>query len=244
MYPLLINFYIALGAKSSIWPCWHNVWTIWDSILEVFSCNTDWKGNYKNSHTGLCSSHYHILWYFGHSIAILLVVFFCTTSLFYPTPVMLFLVTCSANYLDICCFALLLYCYTLYVLQSIARKIKRRSSKEKEKEMNCVNFEIFVGEEIFLKASLYIWICNQVSLDSSLQTVFIISVCNNQLLDWIENELIWVLSLIPGFATVLPKVTFKLHAMRDKYMAASPPAPSNIKVSGALLSIFIIFLYS
>lgn len=157
VYPLLINFCIVLGPKSSIWPCWHNVWTIWDSILEVFSCNTDWKGNYKNSHTGLCSSHYHILWYFGDSIAILLVVFFCTTSLFYPTPVMLFLVTCSANYLDICCFALLLYCYTLYVLQSIARKIKRRNSKEKEKEMKCLNFEIFVGEEIFLKASLYIY---------------------------------------------------------------------------------------
>ncbi|XP_052191071.1 vacuole membrane protein KMS1 [Diospyros lotus] len=63
-----------------------------------------------------------------------------------------------------------------------------------------------------------------------IQTVFIISVCNNQLLDWIENEMIWVLSFIPGFASVLPNLIAKLHAMRAKYMATPAPMPSNIKV--------------
>jgi hypothetical protein len=63
-----------------------------------------------------------------------------------------------------------------------------------------------------------------------LQTVFIISVCNNQLLNWIENELIWMLSLIPGFASVLPNLIVKLNAVKDKYMKASFPVASNMKV--------------
>ncbi|XP_057468425.1 vacuole membrane protein KMS1-like [Actinidia eriantha] len=67
-------------------------------------------------------------------------------------------------------------------------------------------------------------------IKTHIQTVFIISVCNNQLLDWIENELIWVLSLVPGFASVMPNLVSKLHAMRAKYMAAPAPMPSNIKV--------------
>jgi hypothetical protein len=60
-----------------------------------------------------------------------------------------------------------------------------------------------------------------------LQTVFIISVCNNQLLSWIENELIWIFSLIPGFASVLPNLIVKLNAAKDKYMN---PVASNMKV--------------
>lgn len=63
----------------------------------------------------------------------------------------------------------------------------------------------------------------------SLQTVFIISVCNNQLLDWMENELIWVLSLVPGFAPVLPNLVAKLHTMRAKYLKPQQPS-SHIKV--------------
>jgi steroid 5-alpha reductase family enzyme len=62
------------------------------------------------------------------------------------------------------------------------------------------------------------------------QTVFIISVCNNQLLNWIENELIWVLGLVPGFDSALPDLTAKLHAMKEKYMAPAPPASADIKV--------------
>ncbi|KAJ9154325.1 hypothetical protein P3X46_027676 [Hevea brasiliensis] len=63
-----------------------------------------------------------------------------------------------------------------------------------------------------------------------IQTIFIISVCNNQLLDWIENELIWVLSFVPGLDSVLPSVIAKLHSVKEKYMAPAPPLPSNNKV--------------
>lgn len=59
--------------------------------------------------------------------------------------------------------------------------------------------------------------------------VFIILVCNNQLLEWIENELIWVLGLIPGFSSVLPRLIAKLHKMKEKYLAPVPTT-SNIKV--------------
>ncbi|TYI92136.1 hypothetical protein E1A91_D02G046500v1 [Gossypium mustelinum] len=66
-------------------------------------------------------------------------------------------------------------------------------------------------------------------IKTHIQTVFIISVCNNQLLDWIENELIWILSFMPGFDSYLPTLTEKLHSVKEKYLAAPPPVPSNIK---------------
>ncbi|KAE8718360.1 Vacuole membrane protein KMS2 [Hibiscus syriacus] len=67
-------------------------------------------------------------------------------------------------------------------------------------------------------------------IKTHIQTVFIISVCNNQLLEWIENELIWVLSsLVPGFDSYLPTLTAKLNAVKEKYLAAPHPVPSNIK---------------
>ncbi|XVF28876.1 hypothetical protein REPUB_Repub15cG0070400 [Reevesia pubescens] len=65
-------------------------------------------------------------------------------------------------------------------------------------------------------------------IKTHIQTVFIISVCNNQLLDWIENELIWVLSLIPGFDSFIPTLAAKLHAVKDN-LAAPHHVPSNIK---------------
>ncbi|KAK4757662.1 hypothetical protein SAY87_018963 [Trapa incisa] len=67
-------------------------------------------------------------------------------------------------------------------------------------------------------------------IKTHIQTVFIISVCNNQLLNWVENELIWMLSYIPGFASALPPLITKLHAVKDKYLTASPTFHSNIKV--------------
>ncbi|KAE8077015.1 hypothetical protein FH972_015624 [Carpinus fangiana] len=65
-------------------------------------------------------------------------------------------------------------------------------------------------------------------IKTHIQTVFIISVCNNQLLSWIENELIWIFSLIPGFASFLPNLIVKLNAAKDKYMN---PVASNMKVN-------------
>ncbi|CAJ2650974.1 unnamed protein product [Trifolium pratense] len=67
-------------------------------------------------------------------------------------------------------------------------------------------------------------------IKAHIQTVFIITVCNNQLLDWIENEFIWVVSHIPGFASVLPKLIANLHAMKDKYLKAPHPVSPNIQV--------------
>ncbi|KAK9664784.1 hypothetical protein RND81_14G068000 [Saponaria officinalis] len=67
-------------------------------------------------------------------------------------------------------------------------------------------------------------------IKTHIQTVFIISVCNNQLLDWVENELIWMLSHIPGVASVLPKLIVKLHAAKDKYLVAAPPVAANAQV--------------
>lgn len=67
-------------------------------------------------------------------------------------------------------------------------------------------------------------------IKTHLQTVFIISLCNNQLLNWIENELIWVFSFIPGFATVLPNLISKIDAAKEKYLTASSSPSPNIKV--------------
>ncbi|PRQ38674.1 putative SNARE associated golgi family protein [Rosa chinensis] len=67
-------------------------------------------------------------------------------------------------------------------------------------------------------------------IKTHLQTVIIISVCNNQLLNWIENELIWVFSFIPGFAAVLPNLIAKIDAAKEKYLTASYSPSPNIKV--------------
>lgn len=61
-------------------------------------------------------------------------------------------------------------------------------------------------------------------IKTHIQTVFIIAMCNNQLLELVENELIWVLGLIPGFSSVLPTIVSKLHMIQDKYL--SPPVSS------------------
>ncbi|XP_022743482.1 vacuole membrane protein KMS1-like isoform X3 [Durio zibethinus] len=74
-------------------------------------------------------------------------------------------------------------------------------------------------------------------IKTHIQTVFIISICNYQLLDFIENELIRVLSFIPGVATILLDLIRKLHTIRDKYMSPSPPVSSNIKVNSWDLSL-------
>ncbi|XP_066312704.1 vacuole membrane protein KMS1-like isoform X2 [Miscanthus floridulus] len=60
-------------------------------------------------------------------------------------------------------------------------------------------------------------------IKTHIQTLFIVSLCNNQLLYLIEKELIWIFGHIPGFSATLPSVIAKLHAAKDKYL--SPPAP-------------------
>ncbi|KAK8545427.1 hypothetical protein V6N13_066711 [Hibiscus sabdariffa] len=74
-------------------------------------------------------------------------------------------------------------------------------------------------------------------IKTHIQTAFIISVCNYQLLDFIENEFVRVLSFIPGLVTVMPDLIGKLHTIRDKYMSPSPPVSDNIKVNKWGLSV-------
>ncbi|KAK8515295.1 hypothetical protein V6N12_075340 [Hibiscus sabdariffa] len=74
-------------------------------------------------------------------------------------------------------------------------------------------------------------------IKTHIQTAFIISVCNYQLPDLIENEFVRVLSFIPGLATIMPNLTGKLHTIRDKYMSPSPPVSDNIKVNKWGLSV-------
>ncbi|AQK49173.1 Vacuole membrane protein KMS1 [Zea mays] len=60
-------------------------------------------------------------------------------------------------------------------------------------------------------------------IKTHIQTLFIVSLCNNQLLYLMEKELIWIFGHIPGFSATLPSVIAKLHAAKDKYL--SPPTP-------------------
>ncbi|XP_062207067.1 vacuole membrane protein KMS1-like isoform X2 [Phragmites australis] len=60
-------------------------------------------------------------------------------------------------------------------------------------------------------------------IKTHIQTLFIVSLCNNQLLYLMEKELIWIFGHIPGFSATLPSVIAKLHAAKEKYL--SPPAP-------------------
>lgn len=108
------------------------------------------------------------------------------------------------------------------VIESV--KVLALIAYNKDRVVTCI-FELRVCHEAMTRN-----ICLINYLFSFWQTVFIISVCNNQLLDWIENELIWMLSFIPGVSSALPSIVAKLHAMKEKYMAAPLPVTSNIKV--------------
>ncbi|KAK1267010.1 hypothetical protein QJS04_geneDACA015618 [Acorus gramineus] len=78
-------------------------------------------------------------------------------------------------------------------------------------------------------------------IKTHIQTTFIIAVCNNQLLQWLENELIWVLGLIPGVSSVMPTIIAKLHMVREKYLLSSAPAPSNTEAKQWNLSFTLIW---
>ncbi|XP_042452952.1 vacuole membrane protein KMS1-like [Zingiber officinale] len=67
-------------------------------------------------------------------------------------------------------------------------------------------------------------------IKTHIQTVFIISLCNNQLLEWLEKELIWALGLIPGLSSVLPNIIAKLRTVQSKYL--SSPVPESPQPDG------------
>lgn len=58
-----------------------------------------------------------------------------------------------------------------------------------------------------------------------IQTFFIISLCNNQLLEWAQNELIWVFSPVPVLSSIIPAIVTKLNLLREKYLLG--PVPST-----------------
>lgn len=70
---------------------------------------------------------------------------------------------------------------------------------------------------------------------SLLQTLFIISLCNNQLLYLMEKELIWIFGHIPGFSASLPSVIAKLHSAKDKYLSTPTSATSSSKMEVGIL---------
>ncbi|CAH9085817.1 unnamed protein product [Cuscuta epithymum] len=78
-------------------------------------------------------------------------------------------------------------------------------------------------------------------IKTHIQTVFIISVCNNQLLDWMENELIWVLSFVPGVDSFLPNMISKLHSIKNTYMASKPHPTSDAKVNNWEFSLGLVW---
>ncbi|KAF3332993.1 vacuole membrane protein KMS1-like isoform X1 [Carex littledalei] len=65
-------------------------------------------------------------------------------------------------------------------------------------------------------------------IKTHIQTVFIIALVNNQLLELVEKRLIWVLGHIPGMDNVLPKMMTKLHSVKEKYLSAPAPSVSPI----------------
>jgi hypothetical protein len=69
-----------------------------------------------------------------------------------------------------------------------------------------------------------------------LQTLFIVSLCNNQLLYLMEKELIWIFGHIPGFSATLPSVIAKLHAAKEKYLSPPSPASSSLQVEVCIFS--------
>ncbi|WOL20377.1 vacuole membrane protein KMS1-like isoform X2 [Canna indica] len=63
-------------------------------------------------------------------------------------------------------------------------------------------------------------------IKTHIQTIFIISLCNNQLLEWVENEFIWVLGFIPAFSSMLPNLIAKVHMVQNKYLSSPFPQPA------------------
>ncbi|KMZ72146.1 putative Vacuole membrane protein [Zostera marina] len=78
-------------------------------------------------------------------------------------------------------------------------------------------------------------------IKTHMQSVFIIILCNNQLLEWVENELIWVLGHIPVFATMLQKLIPKLKMVQEKILSPSSSDPSSARSKHWTLSFNLIW---
>ncbi|KAJ4754543.1 Vacuole membrane protein 1 [Rhynchospora pubera] len=70
-------------------------------------------------------------------------------------------------------------------------------------------------------------------IKAHIQTVFLISLCNNSLLEFVETRLIWLLGHIPGFSTVLPSIVAKLQSAKEKFLSSSLTSSATSQVKGA-----------
>ncbi|XP_044965260.1 vacuole membrane protein KMS2-like [Hordeum vulgare subsp. vulgare] len=65
-----------------------------------------------------------------------------------------------------------------------------------------------------------------------MQTTLVITLCNNQLLELVEERLVWVLSNFPGVSSMLPSLVTKLKTAKDKFLMASVAASASSAAKG------------
>lgn len=68
-------------------------------------------------------------------------------------------------------------------------------------------------------------------IKTHIQTIFIILVCNNQLLEWVENEFILILEHIPVLSGILPHVMNKLHTAKERFNQQQNMPPLSLKAN-------------
>lgn len=67
-------------------------------------------------------------------------------------------------------------------------------------------------------------------IKTHLQSIFVIALCNNQLLELVENELIWVLKHTPGLSLMVPGIIIRLHKIKETYLSSQISNVSYVKV--------------
>ncbi|KMZ76519.1 putative Vacuole membrane protein [Zostera marina] len=66
-------------------------------------------------------------------------------------------------------------------------------------------------------------------IKTHLQSIFVIALCNNQLLELVENELIWVLKHTPGLSLMVPGIIIRLHKIKETYLSSQISNVSYVK---------------
>ncbi|KAM0898670.1 hypothetical protein ACQ4PT_021825 [Festuca glaucescens] len=65
-----------------------------------------------------------------------------------------------------------------------------------------------------------------------MQTTLVITLCNNQLLELVEEKFVWLFSNFPGVSSILPSLVAKLKTAKDKLLIASVAASSSSSAKG------------
>ncbi|KAM3384811.1 hypothetical protein ACQJBY_009045 [Aegilops geniculata] len=65
-----------------------------------------------------------------------------------------------------------------------------------------------------------------------MQTTLVITLCNNQLLELVEERLVWVFSNSPGVSSILPSLVTKLKTAKDKFLMASVATSASSAAKG------------